>query len=323
MTKLPDGFVWQTDNHDFEKIQQFLNKNNDKNKYTVDFTEWFLNTGDGYECITVLTEDKGSIVGLITGVYNKVRIDRKIVDVLDVNFLCVHKKLRGKKLTNVLIKELERLSKVESAVYSTNVSTNSFNSYQYYSRALNIDKLINSNFLSIEKDVTEQEVVNAHYLPETPSTLVEMEDKHLAQAYELFIDYTTRYNYCYYPTYEQFVKTFYNNKHVVSAVVLEDDNVVDFISYYTLQYNDIVKGFLYYYTSSTETPYRLVKDIMIMAKNKGVDVFYATDCMENTPMMLTDLLFVKQNGNNYNCTYNVDIRDMESVQICKINTTSF
>lgn len=47
---------------------------------------------------------KGNLVAFITGIPSTVRVDKDAIPMVEINFLCVHKKLRSKRLAPVLIK---------------------------------------------------------------------------------------------------------------------------------------------------------------------------------------------------------------------------
>ncbi len=64
------------------------------------------------------------LVAFIAAVPLKLRVRDKVLDASEVNFICVHKKLRSKRLAPVLIKEITRLCNLEGiwqAVYTAGV----------------------------------------------------------------------------------------------------------------------------------------------------------------------------------------------------------
>ena len=81
-------------------------------------------------------------------------------------------------------------------------------------------------------------------------------------------------------------------ENVISAYVVTDQEtkeVTDFISFYHLpssvlkhdKYNTLYISYSYY-NVATKTPLlNLMKDALVLAKNKGADVFNALDIMEN------------------------------------------
>lgn len=50
----------------------------------------------------------GKLMGFITGVPAEISVNGAIIQTAEINFLCVHKSLRSKRLAPVLIKEITR-----------------------------------------------------------------------------------------------------------------------------------------------------------------------------------------------------------------------
>jgi len=79
---------------------------------------------------------------------------------------------------------------------------------------------------------------------------------------------------------------------VIESYVVEDpktDEITDFVSFYSLP-SSILKNpshtklnvaYSYYYFTGTYSILELTKDCLILAKNKGYDVFNALDIMHN------------------------------------------
>jgi glycylpeptide N-tetradecanoyltransferase len=55
-----------------------------------------------------LKAGKKSLVGLITGIPVHAQVEGKKIKMAEINFLCVHSKLRSKRVAPVLIKEITR-----------------------------------------------------------------------------------------------------------------------------------------------------------------------------------------------------------------------
>lgn len=76
----------------------------------------------------------------------------------EINFLCVHKKLRTKRLAPVLIKEITRrvnLTGVWQALYTAGVVIpKPITTATYYHRSLNIKKLVDVGFNSLPPGVS-------------------------------------------------------------------------------------------------------------------------------------------------------------------------
>lgn len=365
--KLPDDFKWVTYNidndDDCNKISNFLEKYyledevNFKLIYSKNFLKWYFKKPDKFDetdkssnkqellneqnlLIGVEVARNSTLVGFISGIPIKYQLNKNILDVIDVNFLCVHPKLRNKKLSPVIISELIRRSKLlkySQGFFSTErYIPKPFHTTNYYQRALNAEKLIKSKFLKItEKNISLKSIIKYYKLPNKPSTnkFVKMEKKHLNEAYDKLNIYFQKYNF--YPVYslEEFKCLFFDND-IVTCYVLEDENgvVLDFISYYKINYKILNNSYgnknsnnkykfiksanLFYYTSTVETSYRLIKDILIIAKKEGLDIFNATDNMENKSI-LEELEFRKSKKSVHYNLYNWRARDLSCNQIGK------
>lgn len=78
--------------------------------YSVEFLQWAL-TPPGYKkdwLFGVRGGKKNKLFGFISGIPVHVNVNGKSVMMAEINFLCVHRSLRTKKLAPVLIKEVTR-----------------------------------------------------------------------------------------------------------------------------------------------------------------------------------------------------------------------
>ena len=85
-------------------------------------------------------------MAFITAIPAKISIHGVSADMAEINFLCVHKKLRSKRLAPVLIKEVTRRVNLEGrwqAVYTAGVMLpRPVAKCRYYHRSLNPKKLV-------------------------------------------------------------------------------------------------------------------------------------------------------------------------------------
>lgn len=134
---LPDGFVW--DDVDLNsadqlmELYQLLNENyveDDDNMFRFDYSPEFLKWAlqpIGWLKIWhagVRVAKSKKLVAFISAVPSHMKVYDKHVKMVEINFLCVHKKLRSKRVAPVLIKEITRrvnLQGIFQAVYTAGV----------------------------------------------------------------------------------------------------------------------------------------------------------------------------------------------------------
>lgn len=300
--------------------------------YSSDFLKWIYEK-NYHLGIGIRVKQNKVLVAFISGKIIKMQINRSKLDLAEINFLCVHPKLRDKRLTPVLIKEITRqfnlLGYFQAQFTNSNYLPSPICTVKYFHRPINIKKLVETGFTILQGKLTIKEVKKTHKIDEVIQikNFVKIEKRHIDQSFELFHQYMNKYNYHPIFSKEEFEHIFLNNKFVV-CYVIEDDkgNVMDFASYYVSQskilkrnekYKFINKANLFYYTCSTETAYKLIKNLLIIAKKNNVDVFDALDIMENSNI-LKELHFGEGTGIlNYNL-FNWKMRPIKNMQVATI-----
>lgn len=171
-SKLPAGFEWVNinfkDNADLDAVYTLLVENyveDDDNMFRFDysreFLKWTLSPPGQYEdwLVGVRVIKTKKLVGFISGVPVHMQVQQKdAIKMAEINFLCVNKKLRSKRLAPVLIKEITRRVNVKNmwqAVYTAGVRIpKPISMAQYFHRSLNPKKLIEINFSSLGPNQT-------------------------------------------------------------------------------------------------------------------------------------------------------------------------
>jgi len=91
---------------------------------------------------------------------------------VEINFLCVHKKLRSKRVAPVLIREITRRVNQQGifqAVYTAGVVLpKPVGACRYYHRSLNPKKLIEVKFSHLARNMTLQRTLKLNKLPDMP-----------------------------------------------------------------------------------------------------------------------------------------------------------
>src|ERR1700738_3946825 len=107
--------------------------------------------------------DKRKLCAFISGIPITLRIRNNTLKTVEINFLCIHKKLRSKRLAPVLIKEITRrchLQGIWDAVYTVGmVLPRPIATCRYYHRALNWMKLYETGFSPLPIGSTTQRMV--------------------------------------------------------------------------------------------------------------------------------------------------------------------
>mmetsp|Transcript_25671 Transcript_25671/g.18167 ORF Transcript_25671/g.18167 Transcript_25671/m.18167 type:complete len:162 (+) Transcript_25671:588-1073(+) len=123
--------------------------------YSVAFLKWALLPPDQKEdwLVGVRGGKKNRLYGFISGIPVKMFVNNKEVTMAEINFLCVHKDLREKKLAPLLIKEITRrvnMCDIWQAVYTAGVKIPTpIADTQYWHRSINVKKLIDVKFSSL------------------------------------------------------------------------------------------------------------------------------------------------------------------------------
>lgn len=156
---LPDGFQWDTINIDeplvLKELYILLNENYVEDDdamfrfdYQPEFLKWALQP-PGWRKewhVGVRIIKSGRLVGFISAIPGNVKIYDKLQKIVEINFLCVHKKLRSKRVAPVLIREITRrvnLTGIFQAVYTAGVVLpKPVSTSRYWHRSLNPKKLI-------------------------------------------------------------------------------------------------------------------------------------------------------------------------------------
>lgn len=292
-------------------------KNNKlKQHLSYEYLKWFLNFSYIINDLIIIIISDHKIIGCVMGVPESIQLSKSSLSVINARFLCVHSKMRSKYISALLINELAKRSLnlgYNVGIFSSNKCIpNPFTSIKTYYRPLNTSKLLEIGFISLDKskyNSSELDMIKYYNLPsEIPEKkLKKLKKENIEEACVLLNTYLERYSLHKKFDLEEFKYEFYNNDIVQSFVLFGDDNnIVDFVSYKKTK-SKIMKqkkteyiniAHLYYYTSFDETSFRLIKYMMIDARNENMDMFMAMDVMENA-CVLEELFFTFDTNVNY------------------------
>ena len=116
--------------------------------------------------------DKRKLCAFISGIPVTLRIRNNTFATVEINFLCVHKKLRSKRLAPLMIKEITRRCHVDGiweAVYTAGVVLpKPVATCRYFHRPLNWMKLYETRFSPLPPGSTKERMVLRNKLPDSP-----------------------------------------------------------------------------------------------------------------------------------------------------------
>ncbi|NWJ03968.1 NMT1 tetradecanoyltransferase, partial [Crypturellus undulatus] len=180
---LPQGFTWDAldlgDRGVLKELYTLLNENyveDDDNMFRFDYSPEFLLWAlrppgwlPQWHCgVRVVSSKK--LVGFISAIPATIHIYDTEKKMVEINFLCVHKKLRSKRVAPVLIREITRrvhLEGIFQAVYTAGVVLpKPVGTCRYWHRSLNPRKLIEVKFSHLSRNMTMQRTMKLYRLPE-------------------------------------------------------------------------------------------------------------------------------------------------------------
>ncbi|OVA08408.1 Myristoyl-CoA:protein N-myristoyltransferase [Macleaya cordata] len=334
---LPSMYEWTTCDIDSEEtcaeVYNLLTNNyveDDENmfrfNYSKEFLRWALRPPSYFKSwhIGVRVKVSKKLVAFITGVPARIRVRDEVVTKAEINFLCVHKKLRSKRLAPVMIKEVTRrvhLENIWQAAYTAGVVLPTpISTCQYWHRSLNPKKLIDVGFSRLGARMTMSRTIKLYKLPESTVTpgFRKMERRDVPAVTRLLRDYLRQFIVA--PDFDEddVEHWLLPTANVVDSFLVESPEtheITDFCSFYTLpssilgnQNYSILKAAYSYYNVSTKTPLlQLMNDVLIVAKQMDYDVFNALDIMHNESF-LKELKFGPGDGQLHYYLYNYRIK---------------
>ncbi|KAF8321633.1 N-myristoyl transferase [Clavulina sp. PMI_390] len=209
---LPKEFEWSTvvleDPAQSKEVYELLSANYVEDhdasfrfQYSAEFLRWAM-MPPGYHPewhLGVRVKSTKKLVAFISGIPVTLKVRDRQVSMSEINFLCVHKKLRSKRLAPVLIKEVTRqchLKGIFQAIYTAGVVLPTpVSTCRYFHRSINIPKLVDCGFTYVPRNSTLARLVIRHKLAATTTLkgLREMEHSDLPAVKELWERYVQRF----------------------------------------------------------------------------------------------------------------------------------
>ncbi|KAK4184493.1 putative glycylpeptide N-tetradecanoyltransferase [Podospora australis] len=298
-------------------------------KYSASLLRWSLMSPGWKKEWHVGIRTGDTLCAFISAIPTEMRVRGNIIPGSEVNFLCIHKKLRGKRLAPILIKEITRRINrdgIWQAIYTGGiVLPRPVSTCRYYHRALDWQKLYEVGFSPCPPNSTPKMQQIRYRVAANTSTrgLRELESRDIEAVHNLLDRYLKRYDLTPVWNKEEFEHWMLHKKdapgqQVIWSYVIEGDDgkITDFFSFYCLEssvirsakHSAIRAAYMFYYASETafaSTPEdrpalgkrlnALMADAIILAKKHNFDVFNALSIMDN-PLFLEQQKFGPGDG---------------------------
>ena len=277
-TKLPDGFSWKLCS--VEEAHPFLNEyylasETNRLKYSLETLKWAAESS-GYENRGIIHNETQELIGFISSVPNKIRICDDVLNMVQINFLCVHDNYRSLGFAPLLISEMKRIANTKGvwqAVYTavTKMPTPLVKS-TYWHRILNVKKLSDIGFYKVPNK-TKQKYLEVR----GTSQFRKMQSKDIPRVTKILQNHFRQFKIA--PVID---KTWV--KHwILPANSYINDSDETFISFYDIPNvkkdgsSTINQAYSFYMVGD------VYNDAFLIAKNLGYDIFTTLDIGQCVP----------------------------------------
>lgn len=287
-------------------------------EYSKEFLIWALKA-PGWKKewhVAIRSVEDSKLMAFICAVPCKFKIRKHEIDSVEVNFLCIEKSLRSKRLAPLLIKEVTRRVNLEGifqALYTAGIPLpEPVGTSQYYHRPLNFKKLLECGFTYLPPGKTVDQMEKYYKLPsKTAFNIRPLSEKDIPCVMKLFEQYMSRFQLSHFMNIEEFRHWFLPREKVIYSYVVfkedEESEILDFFSFYSIPssilnqpdipHKTIEVAYLFYYSVSSEIRLLpLIKTALQEAFKLGFDVLNCLNLMENEDNLLNALKFGAGDG---------------------------
>ena len=264
--KLLDGFEWclvdLDDDKELEELYDLLDNHYVEDtdgsfrfKYSRQFLSWALKPPGwrrdwhiGVRTIPKEAGKKGKLVAFIAGIPVTLKTGDQKFNATEINFLTIHRRLRGKRLAPVLIKEVTRqcyLNDIYQALYTAGtLLPTPITTGRYYHRSLDWEHLYKTGFSHLPPGSSELRQKYKYKLEEKTSTkgLRPMRKEDVPAVMDLLVRYLERFHLRQEWTKEEVEHWLCSeaSQGVVWSYVVEGEGgkITDFMSYYLLEVSE-------------------------------------------------------------------------------------
>lgn len=271
-------------------------------QYSTEFIKWQLNSPSVYRDWNVGLYDKESLIGFISAAAINIKIKESHPKTAVVNFLCVHKEYRKRRLSPVLIKEItKRVNKegIYTALFTSGEKLPYiFTRSRYYHKILRSGQLIESGFCEEEHiQSMAHESLLSYSMPTVSYRKAREED--LPRIYEMYrkkyrtMDISADY------TYDQFKYYTFTREGLCDLLISTEEN--EFVSVFYLSTKSaktdilIKTAYLSYHNMQSGKESILGLTEYLQHQNK-TDVLNALEIENNTEELLLSSGFARGDG---------------------------
>eukprot|EP01122_Echinamoeba_exundans_P012861 TRINITY_DN5501_c0_g1_i1.p1 TRINITY_DN5501_c0_g1~~TRINITY_DN5501_c0_g1_i1.p1 ORF type:complete len:493 (+),score=99.09 TRINITY_DN5501_c0_g1_i1:36-1481(+) len=244
--------------------------------------------------LAVRVKQSRRLCGFISATPTVIRSYSKTFEAFTVQQLTVHKKLRGKKLARLIVRELVRRIQlkaphIQQAVFALGVDMpfNCVSEARIWHRPLNARKLVDLQYLLASEQ--ESQLPRKERTPE----LTLMTEADLESTWRLTCSYLERFPFAPTLTLSEFGnKYFPKEKEVYSYVMKQGDTVTDFVCFFVLRQralsaNEVVTSAFVEFCIGSNAAKRklLLEDVLIVAKQDGLDQVQCIDIMDHSEFL--------------------------------------
>ncbi|KAI8871080.1 N-myristoyl transferase [Ramicandelaber brevisporus] len=314
--------------------------------YPLEFIKWSTKApgwrNEWSVCVRA-DDDSNELLAYINGVPMNLRIHDNVVPMVAINFLCIQKKLRAKRLSPLLIQEITRrvnMQHIWQAVYTSGtLLPTPFTSVLYMHRPLNPLKLVKTGFSRLPPGVSEafyekRFMISASVMDKVAGwrAMTAADVPAVRKLLNAFLSSICTVHQKF-NTNEEVDHYFVPRNDVIHSYVIEEPGsggrITDFISFYTLptqkldendNVTDIIKGTYVYYYATHPEPLKIVDERIKRLMNAGgytMQTEHGVDVMNMLKIMRNDavgkeLLFGNGDGTLNYYLYNYILRGVPS-----------
>jgi len=310
--KLPEGFEWATldinNENDMNAVYYFLlnfyNENSNVSHrfhYSKDFLKWFLTPPSYYPDLLIGVKYNNKLLATIFGIPMTIKINDKVIKIVEINFLCIHHSLRNKRLTPVLIQEVTRrtnLHGIFQAFYTASIDLpNTILKTKYYHRLLNIPKLIDIKFIEKPTKVSYNTLINLfETIKSTNINIRKIENKDFESCCSLLNIFHEKFKISVLFNIQEFSYYFTFREKIIETYVVENNGIVtDMVSFYfiptklnknnTSKHTDIYNAYIYYYFNTITDLVTLIDNGIYFLKKNNIDMVNAMKQYDNNKFL--------------------------------------